>query len=275
MDERKRLPKVKKKFLFLFIFSILSLITFWVWLPSSEEIKSCMTTSMFNVELCPKSKNYVPLNQISKHVQNAVILTEDSSFYQHNGFDEEGIQHCFQKLKEKMKIVCGGSTITQQLAKNMFLSRNKNFFRKGVEAIITIRIEKTLKKREILERYLNVVQFGKNIFGIKKAAQFYFKKHPANLTATEAAFLAMVLPNPEKYSQSYYRKDLTRFARKRISRIIKNMYKFGRIDAATFDTSIASLDFFLLSAQAAPVPKIIEEKLSQDDMKEMEDDEPE
>ena len=126
----------------LWITSVIILIGgFLIWFPTKSEIKGYMTTSMFEVELCPKSKEYVPLSQISKNIQNAVILTEDSTFYQHNGFDEEGIQHCFEKLKEKMKIVCGGSTITQQLAKNMFLSKSKNFLRKGVEALITFKLE--------------------------------------------------------------------------------------------------------------------------------------
>jgi monofunctional biosynthetic peptidoglycan transglycosylase len=244
---------------------------FWVWFPSAKQIKGCITTSMFDVELCSKSKNYVPLNQISKNVQNAIILTEDSSFYQHNGFDEEGIKHCFQKLKEKMRIVCGGSTITQQLAKNMFLSKNKNFLRKGVEALITFKLEDTLSKREILEKYLNVVQFGKNIFGIKKAAQFYFKKHPSQLNATEAAFLAMVLPNPEKYSQSFFRKDLTKFARKRVTRIIKNMYKFGRLDAGSYESAISSVDYFLNSSQAAVRAQEHEEDLTKADLTEMDE----
>lgn len=249
---------------------VIFLIGFWVWFPSEKQIKGCMTTSMFDVELCPKSKNYVPLSQISKNVQNAIILTEDSSFYTHNGFDEEGIQHCFEKMKEKFRIVCGGSTITQQLAKNMFLSKDKNFLRKGVEALITIKLEKTLSKREILEKYLNIVQFGKNIYGIKKAAQFYFKKAPSQLNANEAAFLAMVLPNPEKYSQSYFRKDLTKFARKRITRIVKNMYRFGRIDAGAYDSAMANLDSFLT---AKPAVKEHEESLSSEDLTEMDDSE--
>lgn len=246
------------------------LIGFLIWFPSETQIKSCMTTSMFKVELCPKSKDYVPLSQISKNIQNAIILTEDSGFYHHNGFDEDGIQHCYKKLKEKLRIVCGGSTITQQLAKNMFLSTNKNFLRKGIEALITIKLESTLSKREILEKYLNIVQFGKNIYGVKGAAHFYFKKHPSQINATEAAFLAMVLPNPEKYSQSFFRKDLTKFARNRINRIVKTMYKFGRIDAGSYNNALDNIDYFLKAATAVVRPKepeIIE--LSTDDLDEM------
>lgn len=250
---------------------ILLIIGFLIWFPTENQIKSCMTTSMFSVELCPKSKNYVPLSQISKNIQNAIILTEDSTFYQHNGFDEEGIQHCFEKLKEKMRIVCGGSTITQQLAKNMFLTKHKNFLRKGIEALITFKLEDTLTKREILEKYLNIVQFGKNIYGIKSASQFYFKKHPSQIDATEAAFLAMVLPNPEKYSQSFFRKDLTKFARGRIKRIIRTMYKFGRIDAGSYESAMANIDYFLKSGNAIVRAKEHEEELTKDDLNEMDE----
>lgn len=256
----------------LWISSVLLLIVgFLIWFPTKSEIKGCMTTSMFDVELCPKSKEYVPLSQISKNIQNAIILTEDSTFYQHNGFDEEGIQHCFEKLKEKMKIVCGGSTITQQLAKNMYLSKSKNFLRKGVEALITFKLENTLTKHEILERYLNVVQFGKNIYGIKKASQFYFKKLPSQITPTEAAFLAMVLPSPEKYSQSFFRKDLTRFAKGRINRIVNTMYKFGRLEDVVYQEAVGNIDYFLKSGNEAPRPKEHEEELSKDDLLEMSD----
>lgn len=253
---------------------VVFLIGFFIWFPSADKIKGCMTTTMFEVELCPKSKNYVPLSQISKHLQNAVILTEDSSFYQHKGFDQEGIRHCYEKMKEQWRITCGGSTITQQLAKNMFLSKNKNFARKGVEALVTVKIEDTLTKREILERYLNVVQFGKNIFGIKAAARFYFKKHPSQLNATEAAFLAMMLPNPEKYSQSFFRKDLTKFARRRVTRILKNMYRFGRIDAGTYHSAIGNIDYFLKSGQNVARTQENVEPLSREDLREMDLGEP-
>ena len=160
------------------------------------------------------------------------------------------------------------------LAKNMFLSKNKNFARKGVEALVTVKIEDTLTKREILERYLNVVQFGKNIFGIKAAARFYFKKHPSQLNATEAAFLAMMLPNPEKYSQSFFRKDLTKFARRRVTRILKNMYRFGRIDAGTYHSAIGNIDYFLKSGQNVARAQENVEPLSREDLREMDLGEP-
>jgi len=255
--------------LFIIIFVLPALYIF-SFIPSEKDITGCITTTMFNIELCDKSKDYVKLKNISPYMQRAIIQTEDSSFYTHNGFDEEGIERCFEKLKEKKKIVCGGSTITQQLAKNLYLSKDKNFVRKGLEALITMKIEKTLSKKMILEKYLNVVQFGKNIFGIKKAAQFYFKKHPSELDVVESSFLAMVLPNPEKYSQSYYRKDLTKFARKRISKIIKDMHRFKSISDDEYFNSIAKLEYFLSSGQQ--IKNSEPSDLSPDDLQEMSDD---
>ena len=235
----------------IYVLSALALAVLFVYIqiPSETKIKSCFKTSLYDVDLCSSSKNYVKLNNISSTLQRTILITEDAGFYTHNGFDQEGIQHCFQKMKEKMKIVCGGSTITQQLAKNLFLTKDKTFYRKGLEALIAMKLEKTLTKKEILEKYLNVVQFGKNIFGIKQASQFYFKKNPAQLDAVESAFLAMILPNPEKYSQSYYRKDLTRFARNRILRIINDMYRYKSLDSDRYMSALNKLDYFLSSGQ--------------------------
>ncbi len=261
-----------KKFLLLIVFvSLLSTILFLLWMPSAEKIKGCFKTSMYEIELCPKSKSYVALPNVAKSLQNAILLSEDSTFYQHNGFDQDGINNCIEKIKQKHRLVCGGSTITQQLAKNLFLSKDKSFLRKGAEALITIKIEKTLSKREILERYLNVVQFGKNIFGVKQAAQFYFKKAPSQLNVTESAFLAMVLPNPEKYSQSYYRKDLTKFAKKRLSHIIEDLFKYKRISESEYLASVDSLDFFLRAGLAMSQPKDQSDELTPEDISEMDE----
>lgn len=241
---------------------------FVVNIPSEEKIKSCFKTSMYGINLCPSdSKNYVKLKNISSKLQRAIIQTEDSAFYQHQGFDEEGLTRCFEKLKETHKITCGGSTISQQLAKNLFLYKDKTFYRKGLEALITIKIEKTLTKKEILERYLNVVQFGKDIYGVKQAAQFYFKKQPSELDVVESAFLAMVLPNPEKYSKSYYRKDLTKFARKRISGIIKDMHRYKSLTDEEYFSALAKLEYFLTSGQAQE--KENSEELTSEELNEM------
>lgn len=257
----------KAALLFISIPFILVLALF-IWLPSAKEIKGCMKTSMYAVDLCPGSKNYVPLSQISKNIQNAVLITEDSGFYSHNGFDTDGIQRCLEKFKEKRKIVCGGSTLTQQLAKNMFLNKDKSFIRKGLEALITIQMERNLTKKEIFERYLNVVQFGKNVFGVKQASQFYFQKLPSTLTVPEGAFLAMVLPNPDKYSQSFYRKDLTKFARHRLDQIIDRMQQYSRISSDDYVSAKDGLDSFL-KPDLPPLPEGTLEELTEEDLDKM------
>ena len=229
-----------------------ALVTLLNWLPSSAEIRGCMITRMYQVELCPTSKNYVPLKKISPYLQKVVVLTEDSSFYDHKGFDWASLEKNARAGWETGVFKRGGSTITQQLAKNMYLNKDRTFIRKALEAIITDRIEHTLSKKEILERYLNVVEFGKNIYGIKAAAQYYFKKTPAELNVVESAFFAMVLPNPVKYSQSYYRKELTGFAKKRLSEIIDNMYRYNRINETEYNEAVYQLSYFF---QAEPLPE--------------------
>lgn len=224
-------------------------------IPSRERIRGCMTTEMFHVELCPGSTSYAPLRSISRNLQQAVVLTEDSAFYQHRGFDFQEIQRSFEKNLQQGRLARGGSTISQQLAKNLFLSAEKSFQRKLFEAIITIQIEKNLSKREILERYLNVVQFGPNLFGVKAAAQFYFKKTPAQLDLVESAYLAFLLPSPEKYSVSFFKKHLTPFARRRIRQITENMYRYQRVDAEAYSTAIARLDTFLSGGPAVQAPE--------------------
>lgn len=243
------------KIFFLFIlFFITSAAGFasyvYLQIPTEETIKGCFKTSMHGIDLCPTEKTYVKLKNISLKLQRAIIQTEDSAFYTHKGFDEEGLTRCYEKLKETHKVTCGGSTITQQLAKNLFLYKDKTFWRKGLEALITFKLEKTLTKKEILERYLNVVQFGKDIYGVKQAAQYYFKKYPSELDVVESAFLAMVLPNPEKYSKSYYRKDLTKFARRRISGIITDMHRYKALSDEEYFAGMGKLEYFLTAGQA-------------------------
>jgi monofunctional biosynthetic peptidoglycan transglycosylase len=216
-------------------------LSLWLWLPSPQEIKGCLVTTMYQVHLCPGSKEYTPLKQISPYLQKTVVLTEDSNFFNHQGFEWETIEKNLKEGWKKGSYKKGGSTITQQLAKNLFLNKDRTFLRKGLEAIITDRIEKTLTKKEILERYLNVVEFGKDIFGVKKAAAYYFKKSPAELDVVESAFLAMVLPNPVKYSRSYFKKELTPFARRRLNQIVKDMYQYNRIGTGEYEVAMAKL----------------------------------
>lgn len=144
-------------------------------------------------------KKWVSLSKISPYLVKAIIIAEDDKFWSHRGFDMDAIQSALEKNIEKGQFKFGGSTISQQLVKNLYLTPEKNPVRKLKEAIITWRLEQTISKRRILELYLNVVEWGNGIFGAEVASQRYFGKSAAQLTAEEAARLAAVLPNPIKF----------------------------------------------------------------------------
>ena len=143
---------------------------------------------------------WVPISSISPYLVRAVLISEDDKFWSHEGFDYEAIKKAIEKDIKAGKFKFGGSTISQQLVKNLYLSPSKNPIRKLREALITWRIEKVLSKKRILELYLNVAEWGDGLFGIEAAARHYFSKSASELSPEEAARLAAVLPNPRKYS---------------------------------------------------------------------------
>jgi len=144
---------------------------------------------------------WVPYERISPNLKRALVAAEDARFIEHEGFDVEGIEAAVKKNLKKGRLVAGGSTISQQLAKNLFLSGSRNFMRKGEEAIITLMIETTWSKRRILEVYLNVIEWGDGIYGAEAAARRYYHKSAASLTRGEAAQLAAMVPNPRFYER--------------------------------------------------------------------------
>jgi monofunctional biosynthetic peptidoglycan transglycosylase len=144
-------------------------------------------------------QNWVPLSHISPHLQRAVIISEDASFYHHDGFDWEGIREAAVRNLEEGKLQRGGSTITQQLAKNLYLSTEKNLLRKVNEALITWSLEQRLTKQRILELYLNVVEWGRHVYGAEAAARHHFGKSAKDLSPDEAALLTAILPAPRQH----------------------------------------------------------------------------
>jgi monofunctional biosynthetic peptidoglycan transglycosylase len=142
---------------------------------------------------------WVDYSKISINLKRAVIASEDAKFIDHEGFDWEGIQKAYEKNLKKGKIVAGGSTISQQLAKNLFLSTKRTPWRKAEEALITVMLENMLAKRRILEIYLNVIEWGNGVFGAEAAARHYYKTSAANLSSGQAAKLAAMIPNPRFY----------------------------------------------------------------------------
>ena len=164
-----------------------------------------------------QNQSWVPLEKISPSLQRAVLAGEDTNFATHHGFDYEAIQRAWEEAQRESEKEAkqegddpsswipampsfkrGASTISQQLAKNLYLTTEKSFLRKGREAVLTYFLERELSKRRILELYLNVIEWGDGIYGAEAASQYYFHKPAANLTAREAAFLSAIIPNPRK-----------------------------------------------------------------------------
>jgi monofunctional biosynthetic peptidoglycan transglycosylase len=145
---------------------------------------------------------WVPYERISNNLKRAVVASEDANFADHDGVDWDALEKAYLKNNRKHKVVGGGSTITQQLAKNLFLSGSRSYLRKGQELVIAFMLESVMSKRRILEVYLNVVEFGRGVFGAEAAARYYFRTPAANLNASQGARLAVMLPNPRYYDRN-------------------------------------------------------------------------
>ncbi|MDI1297604.1 monofunctional biosynthetic peptidoglycan transglycosylase [Methylotenera sp.] len=215
-------------------FVILFLYQVWIFLHICWWIKFNPSSSAFMVdrlEIIQEQKpdaelkyQWVDYSKISNNLKRAVIASEDAKFVDHEGFDWEGIEKAYAKNLKKGKIVAGGSTISQQLAKNLFLSTKRTPWRKGEEALITVMLENVLSKRRILEIYLNVIEWGNGVFGAEAASRHYYKTSAAKLSSAQAAKLAAMIPNPRFYdahkSTSYLnRRTATIQARMRFAEV--------------------------------------------------------
>lgn len=168
---------------------------------------------------------------ISENLKHAVLVAEDGGFYRHKGVDWESTKEALARDWEKKRLASGGSTITQQLARNLYLSPSKNPLRKIKEILIAQRLEKVLGKRRIFEIYLNVAEWGRGIYGAEAAAQAYFGKSAADLTPEEGAALAAALPSPRRYNPT----GGTRFMERQKSRIVNRMRASGYLPDETDD----------------------------------------
>lgn len=169
-----------------------------------------------------KQWSWAPLSRISSHLQRAVVVAEDASFFVHEGFDWEGIRDAALHNLEAGEMKRGGSTITQQLAKNLYLSSERSLLRKIREALITRSLEHHLTKERILELYLNVAEWGRGVYGAEAAARHHFGKSAADLTMSEAAWLAAILPSPQRYDPIRKTSALTR-RHQRILRLVQKV----------------------------------------------------
>jgi monofunctional biosynthetic peptidoglycan transglycosylase len=186
------------------------------------------TTAFMESRLAAKpglklNHEWVPYSRISIHLKRAVVVAEDAKFLDHEGFDWEAIQDALAKNQRKGRVVAGASTISQQLAKNLFLSGERSWLRKGQEAIITGMLERTMTKRRILELYLNVAEWGEGVFGAEAAARHHFGIPASALGPEQAAWLAAILPSPRKY----VRGRTTPYIDGRVATILARMEKEG------------------------------------------------
>jgi monofunctional glycosyltransferase len=181
-------------------------IKLWWWVDHNPTITAFMDARLSVMrEKNPTAKlqqQWVPNEKISRHLKRAIIVSEDAKFVDHEGFDWESIQKAMEKNQKKGKIVAGGSTISQQLAKNLFLSSERSAFRKGEEALITLMMEAILDKERIFEIYLNVIEWGDGVFGAEAAARHYYGISAAQLGPEQAAKLAAMVPRPRFYDRN-------------------------------------------------------------------------
>lgn len=236
------------------------------FLPSVEPLKNPRSSFAITVKdwnrkdhtfiLGPRNPSWTPMAVVPASLKKAVIAAEDANFYSHEGVDYEAIKEALKADLQKGKFVRGGSTITQQVAKNIFLSREKTISRKIKELVLARRLDDALSKSRILELYLNVVELGPMVYGVGHASQYYFGKHPSALTVRESSFLASMLPGPKVYDP--YRK-LDRVVR-RSDRILGRMFAAKMITeeefraALTETPNIAGLERKVEKTLAAPPP---------------------
>jgi hypothetical protein len=178
----------------------------------------------------PSSPRWVPLERISPFFLHAVLAQEDAQFFTHAGFLPAAFETALARNLEERRFASGGSTISMQLARNLFLAREKTLSRKVQEVVLTWWIERSLTKQEILELYVNLIEFGPGVYGIGPASQHYFGCAPESLSPAEAAFLATVLPSPVRRHRDYERGSLSSWSRARVEQLLRRMWDRGRID---------------------------------------------
>ena len=171
------------------------------------------------------SHDWEPLENISMNLQKAVIASEDGTFLKHNGFDFTAMQKAY-KSNERGRRIKGGSTISQQTAKNVFLWQGRSYLRKGLEAYFTVLIETIWGKKRIMEVYLNSIEMGDGVYGAQAAAEHWYRKDAANLTPQQAAGIAAILPNPRKYKAT----SSSSYINNRKAKIVRIMRHVGKIE---------------------------------------------
>ena len=193
-------------FIAVFIYQLWFFLHIWYWVDHNPERSAFMESRLEDLQSKkPRTELkhlWVPYDRISAHLKRALIAAEDAKFLEHEGFDWESIQQAYEKNLQKGKVVAGGSTISQQLAKNLFLSSTRTPWRKAQEALITLMLEHMMDKRRILEIYLNTIEWGNGVFGAEAAAWHYYGVSASALSREQAARLAAMVPKPRFYDRN-------------------------------------------------------------------------
>jgi len=213
-------------------------------LPSPQKLRdgtviqrTNATGKLFAFEVGPKNKNYVRLQDISKYLRSAVVALEDAKFYEHRGIDFDEILNALQSYQHGGRLR-GASTLSQQLVKNLYLTHERSFRRKFYEALITLKIENTLTKNKILEIYLNSIEWGRGLIGIKQASHYYFKKRPKDLTLQESIFLAAIIPNPTRFGRLQEDQLPKQFVRRQMARALQALFELDQISLEQFQEAL-------------------------------------
>ena len=223
---RKIFRWIWKATLWFIALSILSVIIFkWVPVPITPLMMTRAIDNKMEGKDMILSHDWEPIENISPNLQKAVIASEDGNFLKHNGFDFNAMQKAF-KSNQKGKRLKGGSTISQQTAKNVFLWQGRSYLRKGLEAYFTVLIELIWGKERIMEVYLNSIEMGNGVYGAEAAAQHWYRKSAAELSKQEAAVIAAILPNPRKYKAT----NSSSYIERRKGKIVRVMNQIGKIE---------------------------------------------
>ncbi len=208
-----------KVFLWFFVISVLSVVLFrFVPVPFTPLMISRALEQRERGEEMTANHDWMPIEEISPELQKAVIASEDANFLTHHGFDFDAMYKAYESNKKGKKLK-GGSTISQQTAKNVFLWQGRSYLRKGLEAYFTVLIEILWSKERIMEVYLNSIEMGDGIYGAQAAAKYWYRKDAKNLTRYEAAGIAAILPNPRKYKAT----NSSAYINRRKGRIVSHM----------------------------------------------------
>lgn len=215
-----------KAMLWFFGLSILSVIVFkWVPVPFTPLMITRAIEQKIDGKEMTCSHDWEPIENISTNLQKAVIASEDGNFLKHSGFDFTAMQKAFKNNNRGRKLK-GGSTISQQTAKNVFLWQGRSYIRKGLEAYFTVLIELIWGKERIMEVYLNSIEMGEGVYGAEAAAKYWYKTDAKNLTKKQAAGIAAILPNPRKFKAS----NSSSYIEKRKGKIVKVMRHIGKLE---------------------------------------------